>query len=271
MAHASYFDDSGTHAPSNVAVFGGYLGSEEEWTAFEGPWQELVAKVQSRTGKDHYHASKCCSGYDEYELIELATREAWHNQAVGIIEASPLIAIGVAVATLDFRATYFEARPGQVQVEPYEVCVENVLLELGEYVSTLWPEDDIQVFIEGRNRETTQRIRAIYADMMASTRWSGSVPRFVTEPVDLPKRFSQVQAADLVAYELFREMNRRLGAVPLLGQCASQYERLLEHAVAMARAGSGGKAYSLIRVMRIGPHNFAPGLRPAFDPPEPKS
>jgi hypothetical protein len=60
----AYFDDSGTHAGSDVIVMGGLIAAEEKWAEMQPKWQ---------AGLDYYgikamHMSHCFNGYNEFKL-----------------------------------------------------------------------------------------------------------------------------------------------------------------------------------------------------------
>ena len=48
MLIRAYFDDSGTHANSDVVVLGGLLGSVDQWTQFETAWAAKFSRSASR-------------------------------------------------------------------------------------------------------------------------------------------------------------------------------------------------------------------------------
>jgi hypothetical protein len=73
-----YFDDSGTHANSDVVVIGGLFGTVEQWERFERAWAARLADPLPGYGKSPlkmFHLSACAgrwpgSGFEDYTDAE---------------------------------------------------------------------------------------------------------------------------------------------------------------------------------------------------------
>ena len=42
---SAYYDDSGTHDKLNVVVYGGLIGTEDQWTKFERAWKPKLVNL----------------------------------------------------------------------------------------------------------------------------------------------------------------------------------------------------------------------------------
>ncbi len=64
----AFFDDSGTHADSPIAVIGGLLGTEEQWDAFALAWAALLAApLPNRPPLKEYHLTHCRARQGEFQ------------------------------------------------------------------------------------------------------------------------------------------------------------------------------------------------------------
>jgi len=78
MMLCAYFDDSGTHADSDVVVMGGLIGTVEQWDRFERAWAARLADPLPGCGKPPlkmFHLSACSNrrpkgGFEDYSDAE---------------------------------------------------------------------------------------------------------------------------------------------------------------------------------------------------------
>src|SRR5690348_5454728 len=78
MLLRAYFDDSGTHAGSDVVVMGGLLGTVEQWERFEAAWSAKLARPLE--GKPPlqkgFHLSACNARDGEFASYSDAEQDA---------------------------------------------------------------------------------------------------------------------------------------------------------------------------------------------------
>lgn len=81
VALAAFFDDSGTHGPTPYVVFGGLLGTERQWAAFEAAWAALLKEpLPGKPPLRKFATSRCLArrgefqGYSETERNEVIDR-----------------------------------------------------------------------------------------------------------------------------------------------------------------------------------------------------
>ncbi len=62
----AYFDDSGTHAGSDVILMGGLIAHEDEWKVLEAEWKTALGEF----GLRRMHMSHCESRKGEFAAFE---------------------------------------------------------------------------------------------------------------------------------------------------------------------------------------------------------
>lgn len=63
----AYFDDSGTHADSEVVAIGGLIGTVDQWNEFDRKWKALLAApLPSKPPLRMFHLSHCNAANGEF-------------------------------------------------------------------------------------------------------------------------------------------------------------------------------------------------------------
>jgi hypothetical protein len=94
----AYFDDSGTHASSAVAVVGGLMGSSEQWLEFEYLWSaKLAAPLPGKPALRKFHLVDCNAGGGYFIDYKLAERDLLIHDFRQIIIDCKLISFAAAV------------------------------------------------------------------------------------------------------------------------------------------------------------------------------
>jgi hypothetical protein len=67
----AYFDDSGTHDEAEIMVMAGFIGTDEQWSAFEASWKaKLDAPLPDKPPLRRFHMADCEGALD---------RRAWRG------------------------------------------------------------------------------------------------------------------------------------------------------------------------------------------------
>src|SRR5207248_1205928 len=77
MLLRAYFDDSGTHASSEVVVLAGLIGTEAQWSLYERLWvQKLAYPLPGKQALSMFHLSACSARVDEFAGYSDAEQDA---------------------------------------------------------------------------------------------------------------------------------------------------------------------------------------------------
>src|SRR6266700_8112837 len=71
-----YFDDSGTHGDSRVVVWGGFVGTIDQWTALDARWRNKLDKpLPGKPKLKKFGLADCRWGVNEFEVYSLPERD----------------------------------------------------------------------------------------------------------------------------------------------------------------------------------------------------
>jgi hypothetical protein len=71
-----YFDDSGTHGDTRVVVWGGFLGTVDQWVDLDRRWREKLAKpLPNKARLKKFALADCRWAVEEFESYSYAERD----------------------------------------------------------------------------------------------------------------------------------------------------------------------------------------------------
>lgn len=125
----AYFDDSGTHASSVIAVMGGLIGTIEQWEFFERAWaKKLACPLPGKSPLKMFHLSHCNAGDHEFLGYTRAEQDAVIHDFRKIIIDARLTSLATAVD----RRAWDELIVGplrKVLGTPLSACFTECLME----------------------------------------------------------------------------------------------------------------------------------------------
>lgn len=128
MLHA-YFDETGMHMSSAIVALGGYIATEQTWSAVEAAWLTILAEVADK-GVTHFHLSDCLMNSGEFARCDNPTRNYLVTQLAKILGRYELTPICSAVVRGDWNELVDDSNFFQAFPTPTALCFENLLGEL---------------------------------------------------------------------------------------------------------------------------------------------
>lgn len=209
----AFCDESYAH-PETVGdkpfVIAGYLAPARVWMEFEG-WWNLRLK---REGLTDFHMAACEGGYDQFKDMDRPERERLQREFIGIINGLKLIGVAAGVSQTALASAreelskYRVRRTGEKQymVEPYlfafEVCVDWMIA----YIKDL-PEYEKIAFIFDQQNEFEGRAHKVLSILVNAEQYRN---RQRIGPLTYETKTTRgcigIQAADILAYEVMREL-----------------------------------------------------------------
>jgi hypothetical protein len=234
----AYFDDSGTHddtgtAPgSEIVAAAGYVGTPEAWAPFESEWNALLKTHQLR----FYHSVDCAHMCAQFEGWDSDRSSALHRAFVEVITRHAIVAVGFATQTASFKELYDHTFKEQQRIPKpgYYHALMNAWRLLGIYVNSSllvdWPPLDDQVSIVVEDSPKTQQwTMKAYAALMALPEVQRLRKHFAGPPSFRSKEGNpQIQAADVLAYEMALNLRRAYAPAPVPKPRAS-WNALVQH------------------------------------------
>jgi hypothetical protein len=237
---ASYFDESGIHGGSPITDFAGYVAQASEWDRFETRWGAFLAKDPVIP---YYHAAECLNGEGKiFGLIQKADRERKHREAVALICESDILGIGCAVDPVRHKAhSYLMSSGGLATIgEPksaYDFCFRDVFLALAHYARAVYPGERVSVVCDQQQQFFPQAFASYHVLCQTpDMAWLADIFDNAPAPGN-KKKLVHLQAADVLAYEINRELKRETEEPP--GARREEWERLIDHARRQANGYQG--------------------------------
>ena len=202
---AAYFDESGTHEGSQAVAVAGYIAHADQWAVFDRQWKEALADFK----RPYFHMTDYAGNRQGYRWG--TKRPHRFNRLMSIINRNVEIGIGVV---LDVDAWNHHVQTKEEKryfgTSKYDFCATVVL-----GLVALWCDDKgihegiAYTYEQGANgwREFHETYKKEYANAHNRQyyRLLGDVS-FRDK-----KRFTPLQAADIVAFQMHKERPRQRG------------------------------------------------------------
>jgi hypothetical protein len=200
MMMEAYFDESGTHQGSPVICVAGYLLTAEQALRLDLEWAELMSDF----GLTHFHAHDCARKINEFEGIDDKRRKDLLVRLVGIIKRRVNIGIVVSLSETNF---------GQIDTpvhwdkgDPYILCVFQAIAAVSAWADKHSYEGKVSYFFEAGHRHEKLTSLAIQQFTSGSIGYNGL--RYHSHTFAGKCDLRPLQAADLLAYEWYKELKR---------------------------------------------------------------
>jgi hypothetical protein len=215
MLLTAYLDESGTHETSPISVMVGYLGTADQWRAFNADWTALLQTA----GLRHVHAVDLFKRTKQFKEWPAERVNAFAVQLDGVIARHMQLGFSVIIRDDDYRKIYVDgSRPPRARLDSkygagfrayLAFAPSYIASELGEVQRA--QEMTINFVLEDghRNIGDARRLFDLFkADALPE--WQHFVGTF-----DVSKKNSPgVQAVDFLAYCVYRVELLEHGAPP---------------------------------------------------------
>jgi hypothetical protein len=234
-----YFDESGTNAGSTALSVGGFLGRADEWGAFTVEWEDALEEW----GLPYFRMSLFENRIGDHDWPDDVRRERL-TRLLEIIRRHVLISVGIVVPLTIYDAVFpkdekpqgpnaQELAPGiwapdslepgepepQVSLQPgdirrksggpYGLAAMAMADSVAELVQPLIGDPSVAYVFEQGAVGATQ-IFKVFQDVMADDNRRRDL-RVLSITFEDKRDFPPLQAADLLAYELHKQLPRQLG------------------------------------------------------------
>ena len=193
----AYFDEShGT--PESAYAVAGFVAPAEVWTAFDVAWR----RVMEQEDLEFFHMSEFESRHGPYRDWSNDRRHRVLGQLIDIMVQHPILGIGSGILRTEFKDAISQLPARHPYRNPYLISLQACLERIPEAVQQgALPDEPVSLFVELNPRQQApkhfDRLRRVFS-------WHERFPSLVFHD----KHLAPLQAADLYAYECYKQIQR---------------------------------------------------------------
>ena len=211
LSLTGYFDASGTHDGSSNVTVAGWISTPEAWTAFESEWRAALGNF----GESMFHMREFAHGIGGHGRWSEPQRRIRFGRLAEIICNHTLASIAVAVPIKEFEEEFTpDAR--KHAGGPYGFAASVLFHEAATHVAeSLKPAGtpfQIAYVFESGDVGFGQALKLFQANK-ADPKQEESL-HLLSLRFEDKRQFVALQAADILAYELYQHFPRQLGLDP---------------------------------------------------------
>ncbi|MEP7378375.1 MAG: hypothetical protein ABI725_02315 [Chloroflexota bacterium] len=206
-----YFDASGTHDGSNNVTLAGWVSTPEAWARFETEWQAELANL----GVPMFHMREYAHHRGVFEKWSEPQRRIRFGRLAKVITDHTVASIAVCVPAKEFDEEFTPAARGHAG-GAYGFAARVLFMQAPAFVEeSLNPkgtEFTLSYVFESGDKGRGQVAKLYKANKMDPPqveKWHLGSLSFEDK-----RRFGALQAADILAYELYQHFPRQLGQDP---------------------------------------------------------
>ncbi len=214
MKYVAYLDESGTHAGSENLVVAGYLALADEWIAFETEWRTALAEY----GIESFHMTDFSNAAPPFNGCSDAVRQSCLQKLVSVTNRHAWGGFYLTISLAAYRRTI---TPGADKWlgGPYGLAMVRCFFEMGDALVKVDPARQISYVLEDGARGKGQVLKVF--ELNKNKPELGLIELTFANKT----RFVPLQAADILAYEVYRARDRQLSSKGIL---RPQLQHILE-------------------------------------------
>jgi hypothetical protein len=198
----AYFDDSGTHDPSDIVLVAGIFGTQARMEGLDHSWKRhLEAPLcGSKEPISRFHAFDCDQSLGEFTRWTRNETDYFRHQLRTVIIEADIAAYGMACARKDYDALV-GGDIRSVLGTPEGFCINQCFVR-----SLAWAQantfDPEMSFVFDNRPSLVKRYAGTVYDAFA--KWISPPPKLTGYAFQSSKDVRPLQAADMIAWELYQ-------------------------------------------------------------------
>ena len=191
-----YFDESGSHDGSPVLCVAGYIIESENAKILTDEWNEVLA-AKALT---HFHMIDCAHGVGEFSVLSKAERIEVAKNLIEIIKARVVRGLGAMVVSDQYNALMPHH---QNMGSAYNYCIWHCREGVRLWADEVQFNGDVAYFFESGHKSQSEANRIMHLSF--KRKGAGCPFRYLSHTFVDKKKFPGVQAADLLAWQMFTD------------------------------------------------------------------
>jgi hypothetical protein len=198
----AYFDDSGTHESSDIVLVAGIFGTEGRMDCLDRNWKRhLDSPLDGRKERiTRFHAYDCFQSVGEFAGWTRTETDYFRQQLRTVIIESDVAGYGLAC----LRKDYDELISGDLRGvlgTPEGYCINQCFVRSLGWVQANTFDPKMTFVFDSRPSDVKRYVGTVYD---AFARWTAPPPQLTGYAFLSSKDVRPLQAADLVAWELYQ-------------------------------------------------------------------
>jgi hypothetical protein len=203
----AYFDESGTHHGSEAVAVAGYLSTSEGWLAFRAEWEAALANFNIPM----FHMTDFALSQQQFKGWPEPKRRECFARLLEIINRNVIGSVGMVIPTRAFEVA-FAAGSRAFVGGPYGLAAMQCAMALGQVMRLSGIKASIHYVFES-GAEGYGQVAQAFQTLLDD---AGSREYFRVRSLAFQNKLETVplQAADILAYELYKQTPKQLGIDP---------------------------------------------------------
>jgi Protein of unknown function (DUF3800) len=195
-----YFDESGTHVGSKALSVAGYLSTVERWLDFEQEWKRALKEFG---GQEFFHMTDFVGRQGIYKTWTENERKERLTRLIAIINRNVVAGVGFAVSMQSYFRL-FSKKAKRYCGGAYGLAAISCFFDSCTAVRASHPDARIAYVFEAGARGHGQVLKVF--DDMFSRSDQREAYKMLSLKFEGKKNFAPLQAADILSYELYRQL-----------------------------------------------------------------
>ncbi len=204
MILTGYFDESGTHVGSGAVSVAGYLSTPYRWVRFEEQWRAALEEFSI----EFFHMADFANHAPPYDTWTEEKRRAQFARLVQIINQNAEFSVGNVVPTALFDEIFSPHAKTYLGGE-YGLAAISTFMSVGKIMRERYPDQWVGYVFESGARGAGQVLK-VFQDNEQRADQKREL-RLLSLRFEDKRQFLPLQAADILAYELYVHLPRQLG------------------------------------------------------------
>ena len=208
MTIGAFIDESGTHSGSPISTMGAYLFRDRQYRRFIDEW--ALALSERGSGIRFFHAKECAHLRGEFQRVGLGrtSADALYQYLIALIKRRAILGVAVSAAESDFEA----AKPPWVTHSFYSYLVQCLTGGIYDWAERSNFAGGISYILEAGHEKEGEAGRGLEVLRDFPVCRTGS--RYVSHAFGSKDGFPGLQAADILAYEWFKDRKNQMEGEP---------------------------------------------------------
>ena len=198
-----YLDESGTHDASEAVIVAGFVANASEWEVFSEQWSDALAKWEIK----FFHMTDFENRQQQFSSWDEPLRRERLNHLLGLIRAHTQGSIGYGIPKSSFDRIL--SKPAKLLCgDAYGLAAIGCFFNAAKAAQIPKVDGWIRYVMESRGKGNGAVLK-LYKYGSEEEKWLENT-RIVGLSFEDKRLYPPLQAADILAYELYKHLPRQL-------------------------------------------------------------